>query len=196
MIQKTSHSVLLVSSGEKGIDAITGLLRNNEFSAVTTVKSSGEARRLLSVQNFDIIIINTPLSDEFGTELALQLAENTCSGIMLITKADISEVVALKTEDLGVITIAKPIDRTLFHHTLKLLSAVRDKYAVLENENKKLKQKLDEVRLVQRAKRMLMECLHMSESQAHHYIERQAMDMRITKYEVANSIIRTYTDSY
>lgn len=196
MTNKAPHSILLVSSGEKGVAAITNLLGQNDFGPVTTVKNAGEARRLLSVQNFDIIIINTPLSDEFGTELALHYAEYTCSGIMLIAKADISEIVSSKTEDLGVITVAKPIDRPMFHHALKLLSAMRDKYAVLENENKKLKQKLDEVKLVQRAKRMLMECLKMSESQAHRYIEKQAMDMRITKYEVANSIIRTYTDSY
>ncbi len=196
MINNAPHSVLLISSGEKGITAITKLLSQNDFSPVSTVKSAGEARRLLSVQNFDIIIINAPLTDEFGTELAMQLAENTCSGVMLIAKSDISETAAAKTEDLGVVTIAKPIDRTVFHHTLKLLSSMRDKFSVLENENKKLKQKLDEVRLVQRAKRMLMECLKMSEAQAHRYIEKQAMDMRVTKYEVANSIIRTYTDSY
>lgn len=196
MVNKAPHSVLLVSSGEKGIAAITNLLGLGEFSPVAAVKNAGEARRLLSVQSFDIIIINAPLADEFGTELALQFAETTCSGIMMIAKSDISEIVAAKTEDLGVITVSKPIDRTMFHHALKLLSAVRDKFAVLENENKKLKQKLDEVKLVQRAKRMLMECLKMSESQAHRYIEKQAMDMRVTRYEVANSIIRTYTDSY
>lgn len=196
MPNKAPHSVLLVSSGEKGITAISNLLGQNDFSPVLTVKNAGEARRLLSVRNFDIIIINTPLSDEFGTELALQAAENTCSGIMLIAKADISEIVSSKTEDLGVITVVKPIDRPMFFHSLRILSAMRDKLAVLENENKKLKQKLDEVKLVQRAKRMLMECLKMSESQAHRYIEKQAMDMRVTKYEVANSIIKTYTDSY
>lgn len=196
MIEKTSHSILLVSTAEKGIDAITKILRQNEYQNITTVRTSGEARRLLSVQNFDMILINTPLSDEFGIELAMQLAENTCSGVMLIVRADISEIVAGKTEDFGIITTAKPIDRTLFHHSIRLLFAMHVKFQKLENENKRLQQKLDEVKLVQRAKRMLMECLKMSESQAHHYIERQAMDMRITKYEVANSIIRTYTDSY
>lgn len=196
MVNKPSHSVLLVSSSEKGVSAITNLLSRNDFSETSTVKNAGEARRLLSVRNYDIVIINSPLTDEFGTELAMQLAETTCAGIMLIVKSDLSEVVACKTEDLGVITVSKPIDQTLFHHSLKLLSAMRTKYAALESENKRLQMKLDEVKLVQRAKKMLMECLKMSEPQAHHYIERQAMDMRVTKYEVANSIIKTYTDSY
>lgn len=195
-MNNSPHSVLLVSSGEKGIAAISKLLELNELKSITTVRNSGEARRLLSVQSFDLVVINTPLTDEFGTEIAMHVAESTCSGVMLIAKSDIFEAVAAKTEDLGIITTAKPIDSTFFRHSVKLLVAMHHKFVKLENENKKLKMKLDEVKLVQRAKRMLMECLKMSESQAHHYIERQAMDMRITRFEVANAIIRTYTDSY
>ncbi|MCD7827679.1 MAG: ANTAR domain-containing protein [Clostridiales bacterium] len=196
MINNASHSILLVSSSEKGVEAITKLIEQAGCASAYTVKNAGEARRILSVRHFDIIIINAPLSDEFGTELALQTSETSCSGIMMIAKSDISELIAAKTEDLGVVTVAKPIDRTLFHHTLKLLCVMQDKFAALENENKKLKMKLDEIKLVQRAKKVLMECLKMSEPQAHRYIEKQAMDMRITRYEVANSIIKTYTDTY
>jgi response regulator NasT len=34
----------------------------------------------------------------------------------------------------------------------------------------------------------------MSETQAHHYIEKQAMDMRMTKREVALNILKTYEE--
>jgi len=50
----------------------------------------------------------------------------------------------------------------------------------------------EEARLVYRAKEVLIEYLKMTESQAHRYIEKQAMDMRITRREVAESIIKTY----
>ncbi len=195
MTEKSHHSVLLVSSGDKGIAAITRLLESNSFLPVATARTSGEARRILCSEHFDIVIINTPLSDDFGIELALHIAESSCSGILMIAKADISEAVAYKTEDMGVITVAKPIDATMFHHGLKILSAMQNKFAVLEQENKKLKLKLDELKIVQRAKNMLMENLDMTESEAHRFIEKQAMDMRTTKYEVANSVIKTYTNS-
>ena len=48
------------------------------------------------------------------------------------------------------------------------------------------------IRLVDRAKLVLMECLKMSEESAHYYIEHQAMNMRCTKTEIAQSVIRTY----
>lgn len=49
-----------------------------------------------------------------------------------------------------------------------------------------------EARLIERAKEVLMEYLKMTEAQAHRYIEKQAMDMRITRREVAESILKTY----
>ena len=38
----------------------------------------------------------------------------------------------------------------------------------------------------------LIEQLRMTESEAHYYIERQAMDMRLSRREVAENIIRSY----
>ena len=50
----------------------------------------------------------------------------------------------------------------------------------------------DEQRLIARAKRMLMLYLNMSEPMAHRYIEKRAMDMRVTKKEIARNILKTY----
>ena len=36
------------------------------------------------------------------------------------------------------------------------------------------------------------EYLQMSEPQAHRYLEKQAMDMRLTRAEVARSVLQTY----
>ena len=46
--------------------------------------------------------------------------------------------------------------------------------------------------MVDRAKCALIQYLHMSEPDAHRYIEKQAMDLRITRQEVAEEILKTY----
>ena len=51
---------------------------------------------------------------------------------------------------------------------------------------------LDEMRLINRAKRILMLYLNMSEPSAHRYIEKRARDMRVTKTEIAKNILKTY----
>ena len=62
----------------------------------------------------------------------------------------------------------------------------------IEKENTKLKKKLEELRLVDRAKCMLIAYEGMSETQAHRHIEKQAMDTRSTRKTVAEHILRAY----
>jgi response regulator NasT len=61
-----------------------------------------------------------------------------------------------------------------------------------QRENAKLQVKLDEIKMVNRAKCVLMQYLKLTEPQAHRYIEKQAMDTRETKLEVAKSILLRY----
>ena len=59
-------------------------------------------------------------------------------------------------------------------------------------ENSKLKQKIEDIRIIDRAKCILISYLGMSEQEAHRYIEKKAMDMRITKRAVAEGILKIY----
>ena len=56
-----------------------------------------------------------------------------------------------------------------------------------------IEEKMEEIRLVNRAKWLLIENLKMTESDAHHYIEKQAMDRCSSKKEIALGIIKTYS---
>jgi response regulator NasT len=75
---------------------------------------------------------------------------------------------------------------------IKLENAAFNRMTVLNKENSKLLQKIEDIRLIDRAKCLLIEYLSMTEMQAHKYIEKQAMDLRITKKAVANRILKTY----
>ena len=53
--------------------------------------------------------------------------------------------------------------------------AIRSYYGMrkLEEENRKLQVKIEDIRMIDRAKYVLMEFLKMNEAQAHRYIEKQ-----------------------
>ena len=51
---------------------------------------------------------------------------------------------------------------------------------------------MKEIRLVNRAKWLLIDRYNMSEEEAHKYIEKTAMDNCATRGEIAENIIRTY----
>ena len=68
----------------------------------------------------------------------------------------------------------------------------RSRILGLQNRNLQLQEKIEEIRLVDRAKCALIQYLDMTEPQAHRYLEKQAMDMRCTRREIAEAVLRTY----
>jgi len=185
-------SALIVSYSEKSTDYLIQVLTEASVTDITTVSNAGEARRLLIEKDFDLCIINTPLPDEFGGNLALNIASKGISEVILIVKSEHFDEISEKVEDYGVITIAKPIGKTLLWNAIKLAKATHRKIQAMQSENKKLIQKIEDIRIIDRAKCILISHLSMSEPEAHRYIEKQAMDMRVTRREVAEKILRTY----
>ena len=188
---RTQHRVLIVSAVEKIYEYITEILPPGEFSPILRAASAGEAKRMLVSDEADIVIINTPLPDEFGTELALDLSGGT-AGVLLLVKNDYFDQVCYKVEREGVLTVGKPSSRQTLYGAIKLAAAMSARLVKMERKNKTLREKMADIRTVNRAKWLLIENLNMTEKDAHYYIEKQAMDMRLSRHEVAENIIRTY----
>ena len=51
---------------------------------------------------------------------------------------------------------------------------------------------MNEIRIVNRAKWLLISELKMTEPDAHRYIEKQAMDACVSRKQIAEEIIKTY----
>lgn len=183
---------LIVSGSVKGIDAVEQLLKAAGYGRITSITSGSEARRMIDTNEFELVVINTPLPDEFGHELSIMIAESSTAGIILICRNDIADDVSDKVGDFGVCVVPKPLNRPVFHQSLKLVQATRSRMLGLKKENVKLLTKIDEMRLINRAKCTLMQYLKFTEPQAHRYIEKQAMDTRQSRREVALRILATY----
>lgn len=184
--------VLIISSSAKGGEILTDLLQDRDIRQLTVADSAAQARRYLKAEFFELIIINAPLSDETGKELAIQAAEDTVAGVIFLAKPDRADFAGSWAEDCGIFQIPKPVSRGLFDQVLQLVRAYHRRLMGLQKENTQLQQKIQDIRLVDRAKCVLIQYLDMTEAQAHKYIERQAMDLRTSKREVAQGILRTY----
>ncbi|MCI8497414.1 MAG: ANTAR domain-containing protein [Clostridiales bacterium] len=184
--------VLLACSTEKIGGSLTEFLKSAGYLSVTVAGSGSEARRLIAEGDYDLIVVNAPLSDEFGHELSLMVTESTSSGVILLVKAEIADDVSARVESEGVLVLPKPIVRAMFYQALRFVTASRQRILGLKKENDKLQHKIEEIRLVDRAKCVLIQVLKLTEQQAHRYIEKQAMDRRCTRGEVAEEVLKTY----
>ena len=186
------ESVLIATHSEKGIAFFSEMLGEAFRGQIVTTRSCGETRRALLERDFDFVIINAPLPDESGHSLARHIAAKGATQVILIVKSEHFEGVSAVCEDDGVMVIARPISRHVFWAALKLAKATQSRLKRMQVENSRLKQKIEDIRIVDRAKYILISHLNMSEQEAHRYLEKQAMDLRTAKRAVAEGIIKTY----
>ena len=150
------------------------------------------SRRRCITFHFVMVLINAPLPDEFGHDLAVSVTGSTDTGVKLLVKNELAEDVSAKVENFGVFVLPKQINRSLFYQSVKLITDSCKRLNGLRRQTVQLENKIEEMRLIDRAKCTLMQYLSMTEPQAHRYIEKQAMDMRLTKRAIAESILNTY----
>ena len=187
-----SYGVLLVSASAKFMDSVLPLLPERSFSPVTKAPDVSSARRCLLERSYDLLIINAPLPDEFGTNFALDICQSTQTGVLLLVRAEQYPDVTARVAPSGVLTLQKPTSPALFSSTLQLLCATRARLRRMEQKTATLEEKMAEIRLVNRAKWVLIEQLKMTENEAHKFIERQAMDRCVTRRTIAETILATY----
>ncbi len=186
------YSVLAVSASLKFVETLRTLLPEGRYGPVTVLHDTAAARRALAENSYDLVLINTPLPDEFGTRLALDACESSSAGVLLLVKAEHCPDIEAQVSAHGVLTLAKPTSAQLFAQTLRLLCITRERLRGMEKKAVTLQEKMGEIRLVNRAKWLLIEELKMTEQEAHRYIEKRAMDRCVTRRAVAEQILSTY----
>lgn len=186
------ESVMIVSSYKSSDAFFIDILKQAGYSHIITCRSCSEARRYLAEQDVELTVINAPLPDETGERMAKHLAVNGSCQVLLVIKNEYYEAVTEQTQEYGVLTIAKPIHKSLFWSALHMVKASQKRIKMMYDENRMLNQKLQDIKMTDRAKCILIESAEMTESEAHKYIEKQAMDRRVSKRSIAEEIIKAY----
>ena len=187
------YSILIVSATDRFTSAFADLLPETRYSPVHTAASVNAAERILAEKTFDFVIINAPLPDDMGTRFAIDTSTSKQSAVLLLVKSDVHAGIHDKVAEYGVFTLSKPTSKPTMIHALNWMESARERLRQFEKKSLSIKEKMAEIRLVNKAKWILISELKMNEPDAHRYIEKQAMDRCITKQTIAEEIIKTYT---
>ena len=101
-----TYSVLAVSAAEKFNASLRSLLPEESYSPVRVVGDVASAQRCLLERSFDIVLINTPLPDDFGTRLALDVSERSGAGVLLLVKAEHFPDLSARLTPYGILTVS------------------------------------------------------------------------------------------
>ena len=145
------------------------------------------------LSEFDAVIISTPLRSEFGLNYTAEAAKRTTGCIILLAKTDIAEDVRGRIGFTGAYVLERPFPKAALIQTLRIAMQAKDNILRLERENARLSGQIDDMKLIDRAKCLLIQYLNMTEEQAHSHIQKLAMDSRRRQREVAEDILHTYS---
>ena len=184
--------VFIISSNHSFNHYVRDNLPDGDFVIAGGADSCTEARQKMMDLRCAVILINIPLADECGTELAADLSENTSGSVIVVVKAEQEAEIRQALETAGVFVLGRPFPHSSFHQALYDAAAASARMQIASLENQRLQVKLIDLRIFNRAKYVLIQYLGMTEEQAHKYIEQQAMNQRISKRSAAENILKTY----
>ena len=187
-LQERVYSVLIVSASEKFQNTLRSLLPETSCSPIVTVSHIGAAERARNGQDFDLVFVNSPLPDD-------ACCRDGGTVVLLFAAAALYDPIRSRVERHGVFVLPRPVPRDAILRGLSWMTAARERLRSYEKKVQPVEEKMEEIRLVNRAKWLLISELKMSEPDAHHYITHQAMDRCCSKRAVAEEIIRLYAVS-
>ena len=186
------ESALIISGTDKILSFLSETLNSASVKQIITLHSCTEARRLLLERDFDLMIVNAPLHDETGEDLSRHIASVGKAQVILMVNSEYFDAVSSVCEEDGVLTVSKPVNESVFWAALMLAKSAQHRIKKIQIENAELKQKIEDIRIINQAKMILISCMNMSEKEAHRHIEKQAMDLRATRRIVAEGILKNY----
>lgn len=192
-LKERVYSVLTVSSTDSFNNSISSLLPKSKYSPLHIVSSVSAAKRVIAERSYDFVIINSPLPDDTGTRFAIDVCNTGNTVVLLLVRAELHEDVYDKVAEHGVFTLSKPTSKPTILTALNWLTSAREMLNKTQKKTLSIEEKMEEIRIVNRAKWLLISNLKMTEQDAHRHIEKQAMDRCIPKRKVAEEIINSYT---
>ncbi len=185
------EKILIVSRHEKRTDIYKELISAVLPADCFCTSTGGKAYRLLMENPFSIVIILAPLEDEFGDDIA-KTAAKTNAGVLLVVKSEIYEAMRQKTRDSGIFLFTPEMGRRVFGYAIDMLIAMHRRLSANAPQTEMLQQKIKDIRMVDRAKCLLIQYSKMTEAEAHRFIEQQSMQNRVSQREIAEKILQTY----
>ncbi len=191
-LREQVYSILVVSAQRTFNDALMPLLPDFKFDPIKTASSISAAKQSLATRSYDFIIVNSPLPGGGEIDFATDVSGLNASVALLLVRSDMYEVTLDKASPCGVYVLPKPTSKSIISQAIDWMTATRERLKLFEEKTISAEEKIREIRIVNRAKWLLIENLKMSENDAHRHIEKQAMDLCITKLAVAEKIIAAF----
>ncbi len=184
-------NVLILSETESGFEFVREIICEGA-SVCARAGSYNEALSQAALNRYDALIINDAAAGKRELFELRNAFARFNADIIFIKNGLFLEEESKELEETGIVSLKKADAQICLAYILSTLKVCRKRIAGLQHQNLGLKKKIDDIKVLNRAKLLLIQNLGYTEKQAHKYIENQAMNLQLTIRNVAMNILKTY----
>ena len=174
------------------------ILTEEGYDVVGEAGRGDEAIRLASELKPDLIIMDIKMPGLDGLSAAKQIQANEKAAILILTAFSQRSLID-RARDAGALAyLVKPFQKEELLPAIEValarfreIQALEEENATLAADKRGLAEQLETRRWVDRAKGRLMDDLQMSEQDAFSFIQKTAMDKRLSMREVSKEVVES-----
>ena len=181
---------ILVIAAKPRIQSSVRSALTAKYGRVLTAETVQEARRAVEREKIALMVIFSPLKDEEEIPRLFDMADRRGIAAGYIVGREIYGETAYRLEGRNVFVVAYPLQMDQVLQIVSFLYQVQKRFWLVLSEQERLQRQVQDVQIVCRVKCLLVEQRVMTEEEAHHFIEQEAMNTGLSKREAALKILK------
>lgn len=194
-MEKAARPRVLIAEDEAIIRMDLREILVEEGYEVIEASDGEEAVRLARELRPELAILDIKMPRKDGLAAAQEISEEGIAPVLILTAYSQRDLVEQAAESGAMGYLVKPFQK---HDLLPAIEIAKGRYlqlAALADEVGDLTERLESRKAIDRAKGMLMDRYKMSESDAFRFIQKAAMEQRLTMRQVAERVIEGRLDA-
>ena len=169
------------------------ILEANGYDVVGEASDGFEAIEVCKKYNPSLVLmdIDMPILDGIKASKVLT-KEKLVGGVILLTAFEDKKYIEMAKEVGAFGYMIKPVNEKVFIPTVEMCLSKAEEFDELKKDYDKINNKLNDRKLIEKAKGILVKQLNSNENDAYNRIRKLSMDRRTTMAEIAKIIIVGY----
>ena len=163
------------------------------FSGIIQLRSLGEAVMRTDQRHIGAVFAFLPFTDGRSVDEAVNFAEKRTAPLCILVSAELYPDTVYRVKGRYAFVLSWPVQAGILVQTANILASSGAYVARISAERDRLQDKLTDMSVINRAKLLLVEKKRYTEEQAHHALEKAAMDRGISKRKAAEYVLRAFT---
>ena len=174
---------------------VRGILESKGYNVVGEASDGFSAIDVCKKYKPSLVIMDVDMPNLDGIRTSKIITkDNLAGGIILLTGHEGEEYLEKATSVGAFGYLVKPIDDKSFIRNIEICLSKVSEFEKLKNDLDNVSTKLNERKIIERAKGILIKEFNISEDEAYRRIRKLCMDKRTTMAEIAKVIILGYED--